>query len=165
MLCKIHKAVNNKKGEQAIIMVIGFMIMLLLLTFFLDVVVISRKHAALSDTAGMIARLAALQGGVLDSAPNGYDSAYTNRSELLDKIAVSLKSAGISKQAVNVEINGKDIFKTETDKLDYGSIITVTMKLRYSFKYISAIPTKEMNVVRVAISEFKYRYDDWDGDR
>ncbi|MDF2879509.1 MAG: hypothetical protein K0R54_66 [Clostridiaceae bacterium] len=170
-LNKFKKLKEDKRGTMAIEIVVGMLMFLLVLCFFLDITIITWKFSVISQTNTYLARTAGLQGGIRTSAPTGYpggNDAYASSSEVYKQIQENFKSAGINDNEYTVKINGTKLRSNSNVAVDYLDNITTYIEVDYKWDLVSNfIPgdlTNSITSKRAVISEFKYRYDSWIGE-
>lgn len=156
LLNPLKKFKKDKKGAMTIEIIIGMMLFLMGFSFIVDLVILGSKYQVVSQTTTYVARTAGAQGGMLNSAPPGFPGGYMTKGAVEQRVATIMEDSGI------------DSYKmTLPGKTDYGEYMDVKISFDYTFSMISMfIPgdfTIEFSSDRLAFSEFKYRYDDFDG--
>lgn len=156
LLNPFKKLKKNKKGAMTIEIIIGMMMFLMGFSFIVDLVILGGKYQVVSQTTTYVARTAGAQGGLLNSAPAGFPGGYITKGEVEQRVQKVFNDSGV--QDYKLKLPGK---------ADFGEYMDVDISFKYTFSMISMfIPgdmTIEFNSSRVAFSEFKYRYDDFDG--
>lgn len=168
----LKKATKDKRGSMAIEMMIGMITFIIVLCFLVDLLMLGWKFAVISQTNSYVTRTAGLQGGIMASAPNGFpggDTAYISSSEMRADIEKSFSGAKIDASKYSVIVNGADLSKGgSTGEVDYREPIDTSIQVKYEWELISNfIPGKlgqTLSSKRSAVSEFKYRYDEWVGE-
>lgn len=163
---------NNKKGSMAIEIVIGMLAFILVLSFLMDLLMLSWKFYVISSVSSDVARTAGIQGGFRSYAPSGFqggDAEYMSSSDMSGKIADEFEKAGIDAGEYTVKVNGYSITNGgATPEVDYRKDIKTEIKVDYRWDFIdNFIPgqlTQKITSKRSAVSEFKYRYDTWVGE-
>lgn len=165
----VRKARKGRKGSMAIEIVIGCFIFLMVFCLLMDVVMLGWRFAVISQTNSYVARTVGLQGGVLNSAPNGFpggNDAYLSTSELLAGVQRSFDKAGIASDEFSITINGRPL--SQGAQIDYRDEIEISMSVDYEWRFLSnVVPGAVENTIhstRTVVSEFKYRYDTWYGE-
>lgn len=163
----------NKKGATAIEVVISIMMMLLLLSFMIDLLAVIWKHSVVSQVNTEVSRIVGIQGGLLNSAPEGYPGGnenYLSASEVTQLLDNKFASAGVSGDKWKVKVGSGTLGKDgiAEAKYDYLTTFTVEVNIDYEWEYISKmIPgqiTQTIVSKRPAMSEWKYGYNDWIGE-
>lgn len=156
LLNPFKKLKKNKKGAMAIEIIIGMMMFLMGFSFIVDLVILGSKYQVVSQTTTYVARTAGAQGGILNSEPTGFPGGYISKSTVESRVKNIFETSGIDSYQM-----------TLPGKTDYGEYMDVKISFDYEFSMISMfIPgdfTMKFTSNRLAFSEFKYRYDDFDG--
>lgn len=168
----VDRLKKDKRGALAIEIAIGIFMFLIIVCAMMDVLILTWKFQVISQTNSFVARTAALQGGVLYSAPEGFpggDAAYISVSEMNAKIKDNFQKAGIESGDYVVTVNGSSISAgAATGEIDYREPIQTEIRVKYKWAMLSNfIPGNIENWIsskRSALSEFKYRYDSWQGE-
>lgn len=163
----LFKLQKKEDGASAIEFVLGSLIFVLLLATFLDVLVLSWKFTIISQSATTVARITGLQGGALASAPEGFPSSdYMTSSRLKNHIGGIYKNAGVHESDWDIKVNGTSL--GGQIKIDYREPVIVKTHVKYRWFFLSALMPgdwkSDINTTRLSISEFKYRYDEWEGE-
>lgn len=158
---------NSEQGASAIEFVIGSLIFVILFAAFLDVLVLTWKFTVVSQSTSNVARVSGLQGGLLSSRPEGFPgNSYVTASSMKHTVKEMYNSSGIRDNDWTVTVNGSNL--GVPIKVDYRNQILVKTEMRYKWHFLSALVPGELNskvnVARVSMSEFKYRYDSWEGE-
>lgn len=150
------KLKKDKKGAMTIEIIIGMMIFILGFCFIVDLFILASKYQVVSQTTTYVARTAGNQGGVLGSAPEGFPGGYISSSQMDSRIGRIFDDSGIVSYDVNLP-----------GKTDYGEYMDVKISFDYTFALTSNFIPGNLDLTfsssRTAFSEFKYRYDDFDG--
>lgn len=178
MFNRILNLKRDKKGVLSLEVAIGMFILIILVTFILDLVVISNKFYVTSQANNFLSRTVGVQGGLLHSVPEGFpgeDSAYVTKTEMEEFIRRTLRNAGISEEQYRVGIfnaddqlilgfNGNGDIVSGDARFEYGESITTNIDIKYAWvNFSNFLPTTlegDMRTVRESISEFKYRIGD-----
>lgn len=170
---RLEKLKKDKKGAMAIEIMIGMIAFIIVLCFLADLLILSWKFYVISETNKFVARTAGLQGGFLTSAPEGYPGgkeAYINSNQLRKKLIEDFDSAGIEEGDYDVSVNGYSLINGNgTNDIDYmkeiDTSVEVTYKWDLSSNFIPGSISQKISSKRSTLSEFKYRYDVWDGEQ
>lgn len=169
----------NKRGASAIEMVIGFMIVIMMLSFLLDIINVLSKYSVVAQVSTDIARMTGIQGGVLNSSPNGWPGGsqnYINMDKMNTAIAEKFASAGMQATDWEVKIyNSSNSINGKFGKngnspvqLDYLTNYTIEVRADYEWSAVSNfIPGSIKQTLvsrRPATSEWKYNYNNWIGE-
>lgn len=161
---KIAK-LRSKKGVSTIEVVIGAMVFILIFGFMLDLIMLTWKFNVISQTNTQFARVAGLQGGILAGPPSqwpGGANNYVGTGKMKDIIYDSFESAGIKRDDISIEFP----FGT---RYEYGKTFKTKITVRYQWEYMSMmLPgswSHSISSSRPAISEWKYNYNSgWEGE-
>lgn len=180
---KTLKNKKKKKGSSVIEFAFGLLIFVLLAGFASDIIVVANKQYVTSQTANELVRQVSIQGGLMNATPKGFPgghNAYTTSSELFGLLNKRFKGEDIKQnewelELVEYDANGfkvseKILKRNMNFKVDYRSNFDINIKYKYKWKLMgNVIPTmkdyKEVEQKRSAVSEFKYNYNDWAGER
>lgn len=170
LLCKL----KNKKGLSTLEIVIGVFIFIIVLCFLMDLLILNWKFSVIAQTNTQVARIASIQGGVLNSPPQawpGGNSNYITISELNDILNDKFQSAGIASNEWEIRIGSGGISKSGTKSpvsYDYKEVFSVEITVDYRWDFMSnIIPGNLRQTItskRPAMSEWKYNYDSWEGE-
>lgn len=171
----MYKIKDSEKGMTALEMVIGVLIFVLLLAFMIDILVLFWKFSVLSQTTTQVARIAGLQGGVLNKAPEDWPAreSYITINDLNGIVERKFDSASVDSNDWEMSIGHGGLRKTgqtsSTGEIDYKEEFTVETRLDYEWTYMSkVIPgmnlVQEIRAKRPAMSEWKYDYNSWEGE-
>jgi len=161
-LRSLFKKINKeKKGASAIEIVAGMMMFLVIMSFMVDIAMLTWKFQIISQTNTYIARTVGIQGGLLVSMPDGFpggNESYITYSEMESKVKNNMNKAGIEEYSFNVT----------PGEIDYGDSIDTRVVAEYKWQLTSNfIPgeiTNDIKSDRTVFSEFKYRYDSFKGE-
>ena len=167
----------NKKGASAIEMVIGFMILIIMISFLMDIISVLLKFSTVSQVSTEVARLAGVQGGISDKVPRGWPGGsdnYVKLDSMNEFINSKFESSGISSDDWSISIKddngsiGRLGASTGRIETDYLNSFTVETRVKYRWSMVSNfIPGNiEQTIVsrRPGVSEWKYNYDTWTGE-
>lgn len=172
----LKKLKENKKGSLAIEIVTGMLMMLLIVSFLMDILTLTWRFHVVSTDNYYLARTASVQGGIETLAPDGYQGAinkgrdpkdaYDIATEVRTKIDNDFSNAGIASGDYEIYVNGINITRTGgTGEIDYLKPIETEIRVKYKWSMVSNfIPGQIDNWLsskRSSKSEFKHRYDDW----
>lgn len=163
---------KNQEGVTAIEMVIGVLIFIILLSFMMDILMLFWKFSVLSQTTTQVSRIASIQGGVRDKAPEYWASGddYITIKKLNNMVQDKMDTANI--ETWNVKIDTGKVGTegvSPTKEIDYKSSFEVTSTIEYKWSFVSNfVPgmdlTQTLTAKRPAMSEWKYDYNKWDGE-
>lgn len=174
---------NNKKGSSAIEFVFGLLVFVILVGFTSDIVVITNKQYVVSQTANEIVRQMSLQGGIKRTTPVGFPGgtgAYTSSAELKKLLDSRFADEGIKVEEWNLElteydasgylVSKKTLSNTTNFEIDYRNNFDIKITYNYHWGLLgNIVPTmskdRTVEQKRSAVSEFKYDYNDWKGEK
>lgn len=171
----MYQLKKNKKGASAIEMVIGFLFIVMMISFLVDVTIVISKYSTVAQLNTDIARITGVQGGVLNSKPAGWygeDESYITVSKMQSMLNEKFKSAGIKNNEWSLRIvkDGAEIGRlgksgTSQAKINYLDNYTVELSVDYSWDTIGQFLPGNINQTlvskRPATSEWKYDYNNW----
>ena len=177
------KYIKNTKGASSIEFVISLFIFILLFSFVFDLFFIAYRQYAVSKEANNLIRIVTTQSGVLKNAPNNFpggDDNYLTVKEMSDRIKDKFSGMGITNY--NVAISAESDIMPGVEKIillpnvsssgiqtDYRDYIKVSINYEYKWGLWSQLlPTElkgNMTVSRTGFSEYKFDYNDWDGEK
>ena len=162
-LHRMKEKIQETKGVMAIEIVIGMLMFTLILSFLVDISILTWKFNVASQTSTHIARNVGLQGGLLASTPYqfpGGDAQYTNQSEMQQYVKKNMNQAGIE--------DGDYRYRLSRTTAKYGQPITVTVDIEYSWELLSNFIPGNLNQTvtskRTAISEYQPRLKEFGGN-
>jgi len=173
MLKKI-KSLRSKKGASVLEFAFGLLTFVLLVAFVVDVIIIANKQFVVSQTANEIVRQIAVQGGVMRTAPEGYqggNNAYVDSGEMFVQLSENFRDAGMSDRnwsmrldgydANGVRVQSEDLSNRTNFSVDYRDNFEFEIKYEYNWAIIGQLipPMRENRDVsqkRSSVSEFKY---------
>ncbi|WP_442637631.1 hypothetical protein [Rossellomorea marisflavi] len=183
MIKRIREKIKNKEGSSYIEFAIGLMLFVCLTAFTIDLLFVGHKRFIIAQETTDIARVLSVQGGVLSSTPTGYpggSETYSNSQRIYKRIQSRLEGADIQPGDWEVHLTkynkqGKPVqsvlLNKDTNlKVDYMESMDVEIKAGYKWKFLEYTigeVAKKQNVgaVRHSVSEFKYNFDNWEGER
>lgn len=165
---------KEKKGVSTIEIVIGMLIFLIALCFLTDLLMLLWKFSVIGHTTTQVARLTGIQGGALTSSPPswpGGNANYTTISDVQGIVEDKFQSAGIASNEWNMSIERGSIGSGGTkasERIDYTENFEVVTTVDYRWDFVSNILPIDLNQTitakRPAMSEWKYNYDNWEGE-
>lgn len=183
MITRLKRKILNKEGSSVIEFALGLMIFVALTAFVVDLLIVGHKRYIIAQETTDISRVLGVQGGVLSSVPTGYpggSKTYTTSDELSKRIASKLEGTGIENDKWSVILTKYDkqgvaiqripLSDKSNLKVDYMESLDIEIKAEYKWKFLEYTIgelAKEQNVgaKRHAVSEFKYNFDEWEGER
>ena len=185
-----NKLKQTKRGAIFLEAVLGSLIILLVFCAICDLVMLSNRNSTITDTCKELARTISVQGGALDTKPEGFASNYYTISDLSKMIHENMHSMGFKDNEWSVSVVYTRVYNDETNesedstaqqviigfdtdgneyfaptlKIDYLSNFTVKMEAEYKWPFLRAFFNKKSSTLRVSLpgtSEFKYNYDYW----
>lgn len=186
----VNKLKQTKRGAIFLEAVLGSLIILLVFCAICDLVMLSNRNSTITDTCKELARTISVQGGALDTKPEGFASNYYTISDLSKMIHENMQSMGFKDNEWSVSVVYTRVYNDETNesedstaqqviigfdtdgneyfaptlKIDYLSNFTVKMEAEYKWPFLRAFFNKKSSTLRVSLpgtSEFKYNYDYW----
>lgn len=155
----------NKKGLTVIEVAIFALIFIIILSFFVDLTIITWKFNAISRATTFVARIVSKQSGIKPYAPSGYpggNSNYINTYSLYEQVTDELKHAGFKDSEWELTINNYKL--NPYSNLEFRNPeqpIVIRLKANYSWSLISNfIPgniTKQVTSTRIVYPAFRYR--------
>lgn len=167
---QILKKIKNSKGMTSIEVGISVIILIMVISGFVDLTTILRKQTTLSNASTYVARTVGLQGGVRGTEPEQFEGySYTNNKELYDNLNTMFKDAGISSNNWTCTINGYKLSSsTNTPLYDFGQDIKINLTIDYDWGLVSNfIPGTLHNhrtSERIITSSYKIRNGGWSSD-
>lgn len=160
---------DGERGSMVIEIVIGVFILLIVLSLLVDLIILSWRFIVIGQTASYVTRTAAIQGGIHAVAPEGHPGDYLNLAQFNNFLKNSFDRAGIAPSDYKVFVNGREVSAmVPTPEIDYLEPVEVEIRVNYKWQLMSNfIPWADIEQTitskRSALSEYKYRYDDWGG--
>lgn len=180
MLKKLRNKLSNQKGSSVLEFAIGLIIFVMIAAFAFDLFFIGQKKFHISTYTTKTARILGVQGGVTTATPQGFpggDTQYLTSSELTDYIQRAMDGIHIKDYTVTLkefDKSGNIVKQTTlgngTDfQVDYRNTLEINIDATYQWsamKYISGgiLDKSSVGASRNATSEFKYNFDEWDGE-
>lgn len=182
MLKRPTEKLTEEKGSAVIEFAIALLIFVTLTAFLVDMLVIGGKRFGISQETTEISRVIGVQGGVSSAVPTGYpggDQAYRTSLELYKQIDGKMATSGIETdewKATLTEYNkGGQIIREvvltpQTNfRVDYMHSMDIHIEATYSWTLMSLITGNLLDVADVGakrhtVSEFKYNFDEWEGE-
>lgn len=165
--------IRNEEGMSTIEIVIGALIFIILFAFLFDLLVIMWKFSVVAHTNTEVARIAGLQGGALERAPDNYpggDSNYTTIRDINNMVSNKFKSAWINDGDWEMTIGNGRVGRNGVvaTRHDYMEEFTVKVEVDYNWGLMSSfLPGNLKQTIsseRPAMGEWKYDYDEWIGE-
>ena len=169
---------RNKEGSLAIEIVIGIMIFLVAISFFVDIFMLTWQINEMGTYTTYVANTAARQGGINRTLPRGWSTnvngEYRFQNNIHNTISNLMDSVNIEEWVVRVRNPSTGQTKTISSNTSsgdnshlmagYGEVLIVTIEYRVSLDNISnMLPSVDaswtMSTSRSVLSEFKERFD------
>lgn len=160
----------NKKGVTAIEVVIGVLIFMIVLFFGTDIIKIGLHFSTISQTTTEVARIGSIQGGFANSKPANYPGDYVTIHDLNESIERKFNAAGIESEDYHIDIGSGYVGNkgVRPATYDYKQDFEVSTTLRYRWTLMERVlkfdREQTLNSKRIAMSEWKYNYNNWDGE-
>ena len=181
MVKQIKEKLKNKKGMLSIEYMISFLVFLVLLTFTVDLAVLSVKRNQMTKFSQTVVRQIKVQSGALATMPTnfaGSDSSYVTSSDLTSAFTRKLTDLGLSTANASIVIEGTSRTgsprtytfqpgRTASADLKYQTPFTVTLKFKYKWGFFSSFLTDSegmMTVVSSGYTEYNQNADQWEGE-
>jgi hypothetical protein len=183
MIRKIREKLKNREGSSVIEFAIGLMLFVLLTAFLVDMLMIGSKRYLIARETTEVSRLIGIQGGVSSAVPTGYpggDRAYLTSLELYKQINERMEQSKIQNdewKATLSEYNKSgqkireiELTPTTSFQVDYMNSMDIKIGASYHWNLMSiitggALDVAEVGAVRHTVSEFKYNFDEWEGEQ
>lgn len=124
----------GKKGVTSLEIVVSVMIVLVILSGFIDLTQILSRSNAVSVNTAYVSRVVGSQGGVQNSVIRNFSGRYVTANELYSNINRSMRSSGISEDEWEVRIHGVKLTPiTNLPIYDYGSRIPIDIVVDYKW--------------------------------
>lgn len=185
-----NKVKQSKHGAIFIEAVLGSLIILFVFGAICDLYMLSNHNSTITDTCKELARTISVQGGALDTKPEGFASNYYTISDLSKMIHKNMTAMGFKDGEWSVSVEYTRVYNDDTGesedstaqqvimgfdtdgneyfaptlKIDYLSNFTVRMEAQYKWPFLRSFINKKPSTLRVSLpgtSEFKYNYDYW----
>lgn len=170
----MYKKIKDKKGMATIEFVASILLILILFVFTYDTFRIAYKYYVANQQLNYIVRTIAIQGGVQSEVPTGFPGKYYTSSDIVYSIQDNFDRAGVKSDEYTVMIsgNGKETkLNNNTNlKVDYKKGVNIEVKVKYNWTLFRNIAKminngeRDLSVKRYAVSEFKYDYNNWEGE-
>lgn len=182
MIKRIREKLADKKGSAVIEYAIALLTFVLLVAFLVDMLMIGSKRFLIAREASDIARVIGIQGGVNSAVPMGYpggDQAYLTSLELYKQINGRMEKSQIDKDEWSATLTEYDksgqairkvVLTPDTSfRIDYMNSMDIRIDAQYKWKLMNVITAGLLNEAEVgaerhAVSEFKYNFDEWEGE-
>lgn len=179
---KVMKQLKDKKGSSMLEFAIALLFFVLLTAFLVDMLTIGGKRFVIAQETTELSRVIGVQGGVSSAVPTGYpggDRAYLTSLELYKQIDDKLEQSNIETEqwsATLTEYNKggqvlrKVLLTPQTNfRVDYMNSMDIQIDASYSWKLMSLVTgglldNANVGAKRHTISEFKYNFDEWEGE-
>lgn len=126
----------SKKGVTSIEVVMSVLIVIVIISGFVDLTGILRRGNAVSTNTAYVSRVVGNQGGVQTAQVDNFSGRYVNSNELYTNIQRSMRSSGIEDDEWEVRIYGVPLTKgTNLPVYDYGSRIPVVVSVDYKWSF------------------------------
>lgn len=188
-----HLIKRKRSGEIMLTAVLGTMVFIIVFCGVCDLILLSNRNSLLTDVGKEIARTLSVQGGCLETKPQGFASNYYNISELSRLVQRNMEAAGFEDGEWNVGVKYTRYYNDSTSqsedttaahtilgfddagnyyyaptlKIDYLSDFTVTITGQYDWNFLKFIignKTSTLVIPLPGMSEFKYNYDAWQSE-
>lgn len=183
---RVKELIKDKKGSSVIEFAMGLLLFVTFVAFVVDLLLVGGKRFNVGQEATDISRTLAKQGGVMSVTPEGYpggDTAYLTSTEMLQKIEKRMKRSGLGEYGDGVwfvtltefdnegnEIRSGRLTPNTNFKVDYMNSMDVKISASYRWRLMRFIladnaPDTPVTAERHSVSEFKYNFNDWKGER
>lgn len=179
---KIKDKLKDDKGVAGIEEVIAILFLLIFICFSTDAILVASKQYIASQQTNLIARTLGVQGGIKSNIPTGYQGdtiSYVTSSKMYEAVKSNMEKIGIDDWKVEIttytkngRVASKKVLSPTTNiTADYGIGIDVALTYSYKWNLINQIipgnadRTTTNKVGGHSVSEFKYDYDNWDGEK
>lgn len=161
---------KNNKGMTSIEVGITVIILIMVLSGFVDLTTILRKQTTLSNASTYVARTVGLQGGVRTNKPDQFGGQnYINSVQLYNNLNTMFKDAGISTNSWTCKVNGYDLnASTNTPLYDFGKEIVIDITVDYNWgllsNFIPGTLHNKRTSKRIITSSYKIRTGGWSSE-
>lgn len=159
--------VRDKRGMSSLEMVIAILIFIVLFAAFVDIAVIGIKFNTTTQAVQYVTRVAAVQGGIMNSTPTGYPGGsanYVTRSEMISHLNEVMGESGLEPEDWSITLNGVSL-KGGQHQADYMQSLQVRIRVNYEWQMLSGMLPGNfkffMENQRSTVSEFKYSSSGW----
>lgn len=168
MFRKINDKLKNKKGLGSIEIVISGLIVLLMVAGLIDMINITQRLDATSQTTGYVARVVQKQGGVQPTRIANYNGKYISTPSLYNNVKGMMDVNGVAEEDWTIKLvtNGNTYVIQEDTRIplvDYGNRITVTIETKFRWNILSTmfpgVITSGGKSDRVVLSAYQIRTD------
>jgi len=130
----VLKRKKNKKGMTSIEIVLSVIIVILIVSGFVDLTGILRRSNAVSMNTSYVSRVVGNQGGIQTRKINNFNGRYIPSSELYGNVKRSMNSSGIPDDEWEVKVYGIKLTpNTNIPVFDYGTRIPVEVTVNYKW--------------------------------
>lgn len=127
---------SEKKGVTSIEIIMSVLIVIVIISGFVDLTGILRRSNAVSTNTAYVARVVGNQGGIQTSQIKNFSGRYVGSNELYTNIERSMKSSGVKDGEWEVKIYGVPLSKTTNLPVyDYGTRIPIEVSVDYSWGF------------------------------
>lgn len=175
---KLENYKKSKAGFTTIQFILGTLILLAIFVVMLNFVILFWQFLTAGQTESYISRTMSIQGGFLNTAPEGYssvDGAYVTKSDIETYIKNEMKNSGAYQYKVIIKDNsGNEIMvtqdgvqKSDNVQINYGNSGTLGVYFTHYWVYSSNssdgnnFAQHVFSIQNVVRSEFKYNYGNW----
>lgn len=136
LVVKIKEKLANKKGVTSIEVVLSVLIVIVIISGFVDLTAILRRGNAVSTNTAYISRVVGNQGGVQTNQIPNFSGRYVTSNELFSNVQRSMRSSGIADDEWEVRIYGVPLSEgTNLPVYDYGSRIPIVVTVDYEWGF------------------------------
>ena len=176
-----RKYLKNTKGMSTVEFVISFFVFILLFSFIFDLFFIAYRQYAISNEANKLIRVISMQNGALPTVPDNYPGGadnYLTTNEIYQRLDDKFKILGATDYSVKIKAEDESLPSGERVivlpnatgiKTDYRNYIKIEIDYEYKWGLWSQLINKDlkgnMSVSRTGFAEYKFDYDDWEGER
>ena len=182
MLNKLRRKLREREGSSMIEFAMALFIFVIVTAFIVDMLFVGHKRFLIARETTDISRTLAVQGGVASAVPVGYpggDRAYLTSKELYLKLDDTMSGANIERDEWSVKLteyntSGEIIRNIQLTpqtsfKIDYMNSMDIEIDATYNWKLMriitaGALDEAGVGAKRHAVSEFKYNFDEWEGE-
>lgn len=179
---RIKGKLQERKGSSVIEYAMALMLFVIVTAFFVDILTIGGKQFRIAQEATDTARVIGVQGGISPAVPAGYpggDRAYMTSLELVKKLNERMEKSGIDQESwkavlTEYDESGQAIRQVQVNprtdfKVDYMHSMDLHVEASYQWNLMRIVTAGVLDEVGVGatrhtISEFKYDFDEWEGE-
>lgn len=126
----------SKKGVTSIEVVMSVLIVIIVISGFVDLTGILRRGNAVSTNTAYVSRVVGNQGGIQTREVPNFSGRYVNSNELYTNVQRSMRSSGIADNEWEVHIYGVPLSKgMNLPVYDYGSRIPIVVSVDYKWGF------------------------------